>query len=102
MVTLAALCQRIGGSKSSAQTATNARRAQLLLAVFFVVGFGVLSARVIVFGAFASDPISTAIAAPDVLAKNRPDIVDRNGRLLATDIRVLLARRNSKADRERR
>ncbi len=88
MVTLAALCQRIGGSKSSAQTATNARRAQLLLAVFFVVGFGVLSARVIVFGASASDPTSTAIAAPDVLAKNRPDIVDRNGRLLATDIRV--------------
>ncbi len=89
MATLANLCRRIGGSESGVRQAGNARRAQGLLAVFFACAFIIVTGKVIRFGAESNDlPILAVAAAPPPLAKNRPDIVDRNGRLLATDIKV--------------
>ncbi len=87
MITLAALCHRAGGSRSAANTAKNARRAQTLLAFFFAGGFAILSGQVIRYGADFDDEAAPAPSAgPAQLAKRRPDIVDRNGRLLAADI----------------
>ncbi len=89
MMTLAALCHRFGGSRSAVNTAKNARRAQTLLAFFFAGGFAILCVQVIRYGAASGDMAAAAPpAGPAQLARSRPDIVDRNGRLLATDIRI--------------
>jgi cell division protein FtsI (penicillin-binding protein 3) len=97
MATLASLCHRIGGSGSAARAAGNARRAQALLGLCFACGFIILSGRVIHYGAASNDmPILAVAASPSGLAKSRPDIVDRNGRLLATDIRVYWLAANPK------
>jgi cell division protein FtsI (penicillin-binding protein 3) len=89
MVTLATLCHRLGGSNTAERAVKNARRAQALLALFFVCSFTIIAGRIIHYGASANDlPVLAAVTGPTALAKNRPDIVDRHGRLLATDIRV--------------
>lgn len=89
MVTLATLCHRLGGSSTAESAVKNARRAQALLALFFVCSFTIIAGRIIHYGASANDlPVLAAATGPTALAKNRPDIVDRHGRLLATDIRV--------------
>jgi cell division protein FtsI (penicillin-binding protein 3) len=89
MVTLATLCHRLGGSSTAERAVKNARRAQALLALFFVCSFTIIAGRIIHYGASANDlPVLAAVTGPTALAKNRPDIVDRHGRLLATDIRV--------------
>jgi cell division protein FtsI (penicillin-binding protein 3) len=89
MATLAYLCHRFGGSKSPTRAARNARRAQALLAFLFAGGFAILSGQVIRYGAVLGElPVLATAVAPTQMAKSRPDIVDRNGRLLATDIRV--------------
>ena len=97
MVTLATLCHRLGGSGAAERAVTNARRAQALLALFFVCSFTIVAGRIIHYGASANDlPILAAATGPTALAKNRPDIVDRHGRLLATDIRVYWLSANPK------
>ena len=97
MVTLATLCHRLGGSSATERAMKNARRAQALLALFFVCAFTIVSGRIIHYGASANDlPVLAVATGPAVLAKSRPDIVDRNGRLLATDIRVYWLSANPK------
>ena len=97
MVTLATLCHRLGGSSAAERAVRNARRAQALLALFFVCSFAIVAGRIIHYGASANDiPILAAATGPAALAKNRPDIVDRHGRLLATDIRVYWLSANPK------
>ncbi len=88
MATLASLCHRLGGSDAAKRAGRNARRAQTLLVFFFLGAFAIVSGRVIHYGASANDmPVLAAATTPIVLAKSRPDILDRRGRLLATDIR---------------
>ncbi len=97
MATLATLCLRFGGAKTAAHAAKNARRAQILLACSFAAGFAILSGQIVRYGAAADDmPMLAPAVGPAQLAKNRPDIVDRNGRLLATDIRVYWLAANPK------
>jgi cell division protein FtsI (penicillin-binding protein 3) len=89
MPTLASLCQRIGGPPGREGANWHARRAQMLLGLCFAAGFTGVSAKAIHYAAFPTEmPVLAASGAPPALAKSRPDIVDRNGRLLATDIRV--------------
>jgi cell division protein FtsI (penicillin-binding protein 3) len=89
MRTLASLCQWIGGVPEREDANRHARRAQVLLGLCFATGFAGVSGKAIHYAAFPSEmPVLAASAAPPVLAKSRPDIFDRNGRLLATDIRV--------------
>lgn len=65
------------------------RLAQALLSFFFVAGFAAVSGRAIYYAAFPTEmPMLASSGAPPALAKSRPDIVDRNGIILATDIRV--------------
>ena len=97
MVTLATLCHRLGGSGTAERAVKNARHAQTLLALFFVCSFTIVAGRIIHYGASANDlPVLAAATGPAALAKNRPDIVDRHGRLLATDIRVYWLSANPK------
>ena len=88
MLTLAEALQRVGRSRGREGAAKNARIAQALLSLCFAAGFAAVSIRAIYYAAFPSEmPSLASSAAPPVLAKNRPNIEDRNGRLLATDIR---------------
>ena len=97
MVTLATLCHRLGGSNTAEQAVKNARRAQALLTFFFVCSFTIVAGRIVHYGASANDlPVLAAATGPTALARNRPDIVDRYGRLLATDIRVYWLSANPK------
>jgi cell division protein FtsI (penicillin-binding protein 3) len=94
---LASFFLRISGPSGEEDRTKNARRAQALLGTCFAVGFIALSGKVIRYAANPSDlPMLAASAAPPALAKNRPDIVDRNGRLLATDIRIYWLAANPK------
>lgn len=86
MLTLAMLCNKISPAQDPA---ARARRAQALVGLTFLASFASITAKIILC---ASDtpslPVLAAASAPPPLTKTRPDIVDRNGRLLATDIRV--------------
>lgn len=94
---LAAFFLRITGSVDDDVRARNARRAQAGLGICFALGFTALSGKVVFYAANPADlPMLAVSSAPPVLAKNRPDIVDRNGRLLATDIRIYWLAANPK------
>ncbi len=96
MFTLASLFQRIG-PREPGSSARNTRRAQLLLGFCFAASFAAVSGKAVHYAMLASDiPVLASAAAPPALAKSRPDIVDRNGRLLATDIRVYWLAANPK------
>jgi cell division protein FtsI (penicillin-binding protein 3) len=89
MSTLASLLQGIGGSPGREGATRRARAAQVLLSFCFLTGFAVVSGRAILYAEYPDSMAMLASAgAPPGLAKNRPDIVDRNGTLLATDIRI--------------
>jgi cell division protein FtsI (penicillin-binding protein 3) len=96
MRTLAAICQRIGrpGREGAAR---NVRNGHMLLSFCFVAGFMAVTGKAIHYAAVPADlPMLAASGAPPALAKSRPDIVDRNGRQLATDIRVYWLAANPK------
>jgi cell division protein FtsI (penicillin-binding protein 3) len=87
MRTLAMILQGSGSFKGA--PARNRRRAQWALALCFAAGFALVAGRAISYAVLSNGMPSLAMAgAPPQLAKARPDIVDRNGRILATDIRV--------------
>ena len=89
MRTLAGAFRSIGGLPGREGAARNARRAQMLLGLCFVAGFATVSGKAIHYAVAPGEMAMLASSgAPPALAKNRPDIVDRNGRILATDIRV--------------
>lgn len=54
----------------------------------FLIGFGAIFAKVMFYGLAQSEPAILAASSPIQHARNRPDILDRNGQLLATDIKV--------------
>src|SRR5262249_22527912 len=89
MRTLASLCQRIGGLPGREGANWNARRAQALLGFCFAAGVTGVSGKAIHYAAFPGEmTVLAASGAPPAPETRRPDIVDRSGRLRATDIRV--------------
>ncbi len=89
MRTLAAVLQRIGGPAGRAGAARRVRVAQVLLSLCFFAGFATVTGRAIIYVQYPGDMAMLASSgAPPGLAKSLPDIVDRNGTLLATDIRI--------------
>src|SRR5579883_1199686 len=65
------------------------RRAELLLTLFFTAGFLILAARLVQLASVPNEISSLAAPIPTpALARSRPDILDRNGRILVTDIRI--------------
>ena len=60
-----------------------------LVAVAFTLLFGVIVSRLVMFGLKPPDGDKVRIAGSDQVAAARPDILDRNGEVLATDIKVM-------------
>src|SRR6516162_7239362 len=64
-------------------------RARLGLAVLvFALGYAIIAARLVMFAAAPEGHGSRRAIAQDALATARPDILDRNGEILATDVRM--------------
>jgi cell division protein FtsI (penicillin-binding protein 3) len=59
-----------------------------LVALGFTLLFGIIIARLVVFGLRPDTQQAVRAAGSDSVAAARPDILDRNGEVLATDIKV--------------
>jgi len=55
----------------------------------FAAVYGVIAARLIMFALAPKHPVARSGAAHEVVATHRPDILDRNGLILATDVQAL-------------
>jgi cell division protein FtsI (penicillin-binding protein 3) len=60
-----------------------------LAAFVFLALYGTIAAKLFDFGLRPDRPASVKRAAADTIAAARPDILDRNGKVLATDIKVM-------------
>lgn len=65
-----------------------ARKRVGLMIAGFVVAYGVIGGRLVQYG-YAQPEITSSILPADRLMASRPDILDRNGEVLATDIRTV-------------
>lgn len=72
----------------SARLGKSAPRIRLAAWVFLGV-YGIIAAKLVDFGLRPDPPVSDRRAAADAVAAARPDLLDRNGELLATDIKVM-------------
>ncbi|WP_084572971.1 peptidoglycan D,D-transpeptidase FtsI family protein [Methylocapsa aurea] len=63
-------------------------RMKLVAFAFFVV-YGIIAGKLILFGLRPEAPQGIKRAGADAIAASRPDILDRNGEVLATDIKVM-------------
>ncbi len=61
----------------------------LLVACVFLAVYGIIGGKLILFGLRQEPPQSVKRSGSDVIAAARPDILDRNGEVLATDIKVM-------------
>ncbi len=75
---------KLNGSRHEGQTRA---RSRITLAMILICGvYGIISARLVYFGLIEpSDSVRYALADPSITAR-RPDLVDRNGMTLGTDI----------------
>lgn len=65
-----------------------ARARIVLLLIAFACVYGVIAGRLIYFGVAREQSASQKAKAADAVAQARPDVFDRNGRLIATDVRT--------------
>jgi cell division protein FtsI (penicillin-binding protein 3) len=72
----------------NADRAAKARARVGLAIVAFIVVYGVIALRLVMFGIVADGRSPNRVMADDAVATARPDILDRNGEILATDVRV--------------
>src|SRR5712671_6099452 len=64
-------------------------KARLGLAILvFALGYAVIAGRLIMFVAVPDSHIGRRTSGQDAVATARPDILDRNGEILATDVRA--------------
>jgi cell division protein FtsI (penicillin-binding protein 3) len=64
-------------------------RARIGLAILvFALGYALIAARLVMFAAVPEGHGSRRAVAQDAMATARPDILDRNGEILATDVRT--------------
>ena len=74
------------GSKVDRNAAARARVGLAILA--FALVYVVIAARLIAFGIVSDSRSAHRVGGGDAIATARPDILDRNGEVLATDVRV--------------
>jgi cell division protein FtsI (penicillin-binding protein 3) len=67
--------------------AAKARGRIVLAMLMFTIGFGVIAGRLVMF-ATSENHTTRRAAAQDAVATARPDILDRSGQILATDVRT--------------
>ena len=60
-----------------------------LTAFAFLAIYGIIAAKLVDFGLRPEVPADVKRAPSDTIAAARPDILDRNGKILATDIKVM-------------
>jgi cell division protein FtsI (penicillin-binding protein 3) len=64
-------------------------RARIVLAILaFAAVYTVIGLRLVMFGISSSSHAAHRVVSDDAIATARPDILDRNGEVLATDVRV--------------
>jgi cell division protein FtsI (penicillin-binding protein 3) len=64
-------------------------RARVGLAIIaFAVVYGIIAVRLVMFAAVSDSRVAHRMVSGDAIATARPDILDRNGEVLATDVRV--------------
>ena len=64
-------------------------RARVGLAIIaFAVVYCVIAVRLVMFGVVSDGRVAHRVVSGDAIATARPDILDRNGEVLATDVRV--------------
>ncbi len=64
-------------------------RARIGLAILvFALGYSIIAARLVIFAAFPDNHGGRRAALQDAVGTARPDILDRNGEVLATDVRT--------------
>lgn len=61
----------------------------MLVACVFLLVYGIIAGKLILFGLRQEQPQGVKRSGSDVIAAARPDILDRNGEVLATDIKVM-------------
>jgi len=59
-----------------------------LVIVAFAIGYAVLAGRLVMFAVVPEGRIGRPTITQDAIATARPDILDRNGQILATDVRA--------------
>jgi cell division protein FtsI (penicillin-binding protein 3) len=72
----------------NANRAAKARARVGLAIVAFAIVYCIIAARLVMFAAVADGGLSHRVVSGDAIATARPDILDRNGEVLATDVRV--------------
>jgi len=68
--------------------AAKARARVGLAIVAFAVVYGIIAARLVMFAVVSDSRVAHRVVSGDAIATARPDILDRNGEVLATDVRV--------------
>ena len=64
-------------------------KARVGLAILvFAAGYAVIAGRLVMFAAVPNSHLVARVSSADAVATARPDILDRNGEILATDVRV--------------
>jgi len=64
-------------------------RARVGLAIIgFAIVYGIIAVRLVMFAAVSDSRVAHRVVSGDAIATARPDILDRNGEVLATDVRV--------------
>jgi cell division protein FtsI (penicillin-binding protein 3) len=66
----------------------NAPRMRLVAFAFLAI-YGIIAAKLVDFGLRPEAPANHKRVASDTIAAARPDILDRNGKILATDVKVM-------------
>src|SRR6202451_92325 len=68
--------------------AAKARARVGLAIVAFAIVYCIIAARLVMFAAVSDGRVAHRVVSGDALATAAPDILDRNGEVLATDVRV--------------
>src|ERR1700734_2560102 len=68
--------------------AAKARARVGLAIVAFAIVYGIIAVRLVMFAAVSDGRVAHRVVSGDAIATARPDILDRNGEVLATDVRV--------------
>ncbi|MET0470108.1 MAG: penicillin-binding protein 2, partial [Xanthobacteraceae bacterium] len=64
-------------------------RARIGLAILiFTIGYSIIATRLVLFAALPDSHLARRAMGPDAVATARPDVLDRNGEILATDVRT--------------